>query len=197
MKFILCAFALCFVLAADVYADPIVLTPTGGQFSWTHFQGPVSNVVSLSLTASGFSGQATNQETNTVDGGGGLCPINCTGAVTFNSFGTNSFIWSAGTTDRVTVTGTFNLLPNGSIPVAPGQPFPPTVFSFVFTATGAVLIDTPDRFVIVFNDQTAVPEPGTILLLGSSLITLAGGMLRQKTRRRVDRANVVNHRRFG
>jgi hypothetical protein len=178
MKCIVCAFALCCVFAFEVRADEIVLIPTGGQLSWTNFQGPASDVASLSVTGVGFSIVATNQEA-TGQQWSGLCPINCTGSVTFNGFGTGSFNWSAGT-NGVTAEGRLNLFPSGSIPVFPGNPLPEPVFTLVFTATGHVVIDTPDRFLFVFDDQTAVPEPASILLLGSGFVGLVGGLLKKR-----------------
>ena len=173
MKYILCAFGLCCLLASNVHADPIVLIPTGGQLSWTHFQGPASDVASLTLTAVGFSAVATNQEAIGKQWGG-LCPINCTGSTSVSG----SFSWNAGT-DGVTVTGQFNIFPNGSIPPPPGSPFPPPIFTFVFTATGTLVEDTATRFLFVFNDQTAVPEPVSIVLVGLGLIGVGGATLRR------------------
>ena|SRR5687768_12603704 len=173
MKYLVCAFALCCVLPLAVRADQIVLVPTGGQLSWFNFQGPSADVASLTLTGPGFSIIATNQEANG-KAWSGLCPINCTGGVTFNGFSTGSFNWNAGV-DGGIATGTLQLFPNGSIPVPPGSEFPTPVFTLTFTASGTVLIDTPDRFLFVINDQTAIPEPATILLLGSGLVGVVAG----------------------
>ena len=177
MKFIICAFALCCIFALEVRADEIVIVPTGGQLSWTHFQGPASDVASLTLTAVGFSAVISNQDAIGKQWSG-LCPINCIGNVTFNGFSTNSFNWLAGA-DGMTATGRLQLFAPGSIPSPPGEP-PPVLFTLLFTASGNVVINTPDRFLLVFADQTAVPEPASILLLSSGFACLAGAMLKKR-----------------
>ena len=184
MRCVLCAVALCFVFGINAYADPIVLVPTGGQLSWTHFQGPASDVASLIFSGAGFSVNASNLEA-TGKMWSGLCPITCLGTVTFNGIGYSTFNWNAGT-DGVTATGTLNIFPNGSIPVPPGNPFPTPLFTFVFTATGTVVEDTAEHFLFVFNDQTAVPEPLAVLLFGSGLAGLSSGVLRRRVRDRVN-----------
>ena len=181
MKLIVCAFALCCVFAIETRADEIVIVPTGGQLSWFNFQGPAADVASITLTGVGFSIQATNQEASGKQWSG-LCPINCTGSVSFNGFGTNSFSWSAGA-EGDTAVGRFTLFAPNSIPFNPNDGPPPVLFTLVFTASGNVVIDTPDRFLFVINDQTAIPEPATILLLSSGFAGLVGAKLKKRFRR--------------
>jgi hypothetical protein len=179
MKYLLCAFALCCLFSLDARADVVTIVPTGGQVSWFNFQGPSADVASVLITAPGFSAQATNQEANGMQWSG-LCPINCTGGVTFNGFSTGSFNWNVAVGTNNVAVGVFNLFPNGSIPVAPGDPFPTPVFTIHFEAIGIVLIDTPDRFLFQIQDPAAVPEPATILLLGSGLLGVAAGVRRKR-----------------
>ena len=183
MRYILCALALCCILSSNVWADDIVIVPTSGQLTWTHFQGPASDVASLTITAAGFFFQATNQDA-IGKAWNGLCPINCTGTAVFNGFNPGGFSWNAGT-DGVIASGTIRLFPPGSVPFPPGSPPPQPVFTLVFTATGTVLVDTPERFVFVFNDQTAIPEPLSMLLFGSGLAAISGRILRSRRRDRV------------
>ena len=180
MKYIVCAFALCCIFAFEARADEIVIVPTGGQLSWTHFQGPASDVASLTLTGVGFSAVVTNQEAFGKQWSG-LCPINCTGSVTFNGFSTGSFTWSV-STDGQTATGRLQLFAPGSVPFPPGVERPPPLFTILFTAPGNLVIDTPERFLLVFTDQTAVPEPASILLLSAGFAGLVGSRLKKRFR---------------
>ena len=182
MRCILCAVALSCILSSNAWADEIVIVPTSGQLTWTHFQGPASDVASLTITAPGFFFQATNQDA-IGKAWSGLCPINCTGTAVFNGFAPDGFSWNVGT-DGVTASGTIRLFPPGSVPFPPGNP-PTPVFTLVFTATGTVLVDTPERFVFVFNDQTAIPEPLSMLLFGSGLAGISSRIWRSRLRDRV------------
>lgn len=183
MKFIVCAFALCCIFAIETKADEIVIVPTGGQLSWFNFQGPAADVASITLTGVGFSIQATRQEATGMQWSG-LCPINCTGSVNLTGligFGTSTFNWSAGA-EGTTASGRFNLFANNSIPFHPDDGPPPVLFTVVFRAVGNVVIDTPDRFLFVISDPTAVPEPATILLLSSGFAGLLGAKLKKRFR---------------
>jgi hypothetical protein len=109
------------------------------------------------------------------------CGVNCAaldgnGHVTFGNIAVSSFSGS-GTFTESTITGSVTLF--GNFPDLNQPPFPITI-NYSGTGTRSV---TGNSEIFTINAPAAVPEPGTLILLGTGLFgTLAVLRLRRKTR---------------
>lgn len=181
---LLAPLALLFIalLPAGAKADPIVLT--GGEIVVD--RGPL-RVARVTLTGLNFavsftedlnfpggSWAAGNFVTNTFG-----CGCDGSGRATFEGFITQNFAGS-GTYNTATISGRIFFFTAG----VPERPF---LFSLDYVGTGFLAVDTPTftRFVITGGTASAVPEPATLLLLGTGL---AGVAVRARKRRKGRRA---------
>lgn len=170
-------------IGAALFATPAradTITLTGGQVILDI--GGARGVMSTNLTGPNFQlsasgdfafGQTLNEfRICSTSGCGGLDTL---GMATFNGL-TTRLIRGGGTFDESTITGSVTLH-NSDLPGLDQPPFP---FTIDFVGVGT-LERTPTR--ITFTVNSPVPEPGTMLLLGTGLTAVVAAVRRRRGKR--------------
>ncbi|HEY5837629.1 MAG TPA: PEP-CTERM sorting domain-containing protein [Pyrinomonadaceae bacterium] len=166
------------LFAAPAHAETITLT--GGQVILDI--GGARSVMTTNLTGPNFQlsaqgdfafGQTLNEfRICSTSGCGGLDTL---AMATFNGL-TTRLVRGGGSFDESTITGSFTLH-NSQIP---GLDEPPYPFAIDFVGVGT-LETTPTR--VTFTVNSPVPEPGTMLLLGTGLTAVAAAVRRRRGKR--------------
>ncbi len=168
------------LFAVPAHAETITLT--GGQVILN--RTPDLGTVSVNLIGPNFrvSTGGDFAFTQTLGGFricsvGGCGGIDTVGFITFNGITTSSFR-GAGTFDESTIIGSVNLHGN-PLTDLDQPPFPLTVDFF---GTGRLEITPTGQ---IFTVSSPVPEPGTMLLLGSGLTAVVAAVRRRRGKRSV------------
>jgi hypothetical protein len=168
------------LLPAGAQADPIVLT--SGEIvvdrttrtASVNLVGPNFSVRFSTDLQFDFGFSAGNFRTSTFS-----CGCDGLGMATFDGFTTQNMIGN-GTYNTQSISGRISLY-------TAGFPSGTPVFTLDYVGAGFLAVDTPTftRFVITGGTPSAVPEPATLLLLGSGLAGVAV-RIRKRRRRQAD-----------